>query len=191
MEIARTQGRWTHAPTSVRETADGWAATAAEGSDAWRHTEYGFVHDSEHALVAPFAPGEAMEVDFVAAFDRQFDQAGLFVRATDERWVKAGVEFADGALQAGCVVTDGRSDWSVAPVPEWNKRVVTVRASRSDDAITLRIAVDGAEFRLLRLVPFAAELVAEAGPFMCAPTRAGLEVEFRGWRRGPGDASLH
>lgn len=184
-------GRWTNAPVAVRSAGEFLLVTAREESDAWRHTEYGFVHDTEHALLAPLGVGEAMEVDFLAAFDQEFDQAGIFVRATEEQWVKAGVEFADGALQAGAVVTNGRSDWSVAPVPEWHGKVVTIRASRSETAITLRIGVDGAELRLLRLLPFGADLQAEVGPLISAPTRAGLEVEFRAWRRGPADASLH
>lgn len=184
-------GRWTHPPVAAEHEGGALVVTAAEGSDAWRRTSYGFVHDSEHALVAPLPVGAAMEVDFVAAFEAQFDQAGLFVTASDERWVKAGVEYADGAPQAGAVVTDGMSDWSVAPVPDWQGRLVTVRASRGDDAITLRIGVDGGPLRLLRLLPFPGDLAAEAGPFACAPTRAGLRVEFRAWRLLDADAALH
>ena len=80
--------------------------TAQEGSDAWRLTSYGFVHDSEHALVAPFPIDTAMEVEFTADFSAQFDQAGIFVRVSAERWVKAGVEFTDGLPFVGAVVTD-------------------------------------------------------------------------------------
>lgn len=184
-------GRWTNEPVTLRFAGESLFATARELSDAWRHTQYGFVHDTEHALVAPFAVGEAIEVDFLVDYDNQFDQAGVFVRAADDHWVKAGVEYSDGAPQAGAVVTAVRSDWSVAPVPDWFGRLVTVRVSRSDDALTFRIGLAGSELRLLRLVPFGGDLVAEAGPFLCAPTRAGLEVEFRGWRRGAADASLH
>ena len=175
----------------MREAGASLFVTAREESDAWRHTEYGFVHDSEHALVAPFAVGDAMEVDFVASFDQEFDQAGIFIRASEEIWTKAGLEYSDGVLQAGAVVTNVNSDWSVAPVPEWHGNVVTIRASRSQTAITLRIGVGGSDLRLLRLLPFNGELAAEAGPMMCGPTRAGLEVEFRQWRRGVADASLH
>ena len=30
-----------------------------------------------------------------------------------------------------------------------------------------------------------------AGPYCCAPTRAGLVVRFTNWSTGPADASLH
>jgi regulation of enolase protein 1 (concanavalin A-like superfamily) len=165
--------------------------TAAQGSDAWRVTSYGFVHDSEHALVVPFANGSAMEVEFTAAFREQFDQAGLFVSVSAERWIKAGLEYADGAVQLGAVVTDGVSDWSLAPVPDWADRRITVRASRDGDAITLRVGVSGGPLQLVRLIPFPPDLVAAAGPFVCAPSRAGLQVPVHGWRVTEPDDGLH
>ena len=57
----------------------------------------------------PFLTNSAIEVEFTASFSEQFDQAGVFVRASGERWVKAGVEFADGLPHPGAVVTDSRS----------------------------------------------------------------------------------
>jgi regulation of enolase protein 1 (concanavalin A-like superfamily) len=62
--------------------------------------------------------------------------AGIFIRVSAEQWVKAGVEYADGSLQFGAVVTDGSSDWSLAPVPDRLGRRVLVRASRTGDAAT-------------------------------------------------------
>ncbi|MGD8193423.1 DUF1349 domain-containing protein [Herbiconiux sp. P18] len=184
-------GRWTTAPTATEERDGDLLVTAVEGSDAWRHTSYGFVHDTEHALLAPFAVGTAVEVEFTAGFAAQFDQAGVFVRASEETWVKAGVEFADGQLQLGAVVTDGRSDWSVAPVPGWLGSRVLIRVSRGDDALTVRAAVDGGALHLVRLLPFAGGLEAEAGPLVCAPSRADLTVAFHAWRTTPADTALH
>ncbi|KZE88569.1 DUF1349 domain-containing protein [Microbacterium sp. TNHR37B] len=189
--IAWSEGSWTTAPVAVAEDGSSLRVTAVEGSDAWRHTAYGFVHDTEHALVAPFPVGSAMEVEFHADFQEEFDQAGLFVRTDEERWMKAGVEYADGVLGLGAVVTDIRSDWSIAPVPEWSGRRIRVRVSRGVDALTLRAAADDEEFRLVRVVPYAGERNASAGPFVCAPTRAGLEVTFTAWRQTAADAALH
>jgi hypothetical protein len=185
------EGTWTHPPLAAERRGDDVAVTAAEGSDAWRHTAYGFVHDTEHALLHPLAVGEAMEVDFTADFSEQFDQAGLFIRLDAERWVKAGVEFADGMLGAGAVVTDGGSDWSVGAVPQWQGRRIRIRVSRGPDALTVRGGVAGDELRLLRLAPFDGSTDASAGPFACAPSRAGLTVVFHQWRLTPADASIH
>ena len=129
---------WLNPPPHVARDGDDLLVTAAEGSDFWRTTSYGFVHDTGHALLTDFPDRTAAEVTFVADFSAQFDQAGLLVRADAEQWVKAGVELSDGVLQLGAVVTRGVSDWSVAPVPEWLGQTVTVRASREGDALTVR-----------------------------------------------------
>lgn len=189
-EKSWSAGRWTTPPVAAVERDGDLLVTAADGSDAWRTTAYGFIHDSEHALLAAFPDGSAVEVDFTATFSEQFDQAGVFVRASEERWIKAGVEFADGDTQVGAVVTNGVSDWSLAPVP-WAGQRITVRLSRSGDAIAIRAGRTGEPFRLVRVVPFEPDLVAEAGPFVCAPTRAALTVPFHGWRTTPPDRSLH
>lgn len=191
VRIEWASGRWSHAPGSVVEDGESLLVTAVEGSDAWRETSYGFVHDNEHALLAPLPIDRAVEVRFLADYDRQFDQAGVFLRASGTTWVKAGVECADGVLQVGAVVTAPKSDWSVAPVPEWFGRPVTIRVSRSGDALTIRARVDDEPMRLVRVVPLAPELAVEAGPFTCAPTRAGLTVRFLSWEVGPADAALH
>ncbi|MFN8137315.1 MAG: DUF1349 domain-containing protein [Propionicimonas sp.] len=187
--VAWTEGAWTHPPVAVEADGDALAVTAVEGSDAWRHTAYGFVHDDEHTLLAPLEVGEAVEVVIETTFTGEFDQAGVFVRADDETWMKAGLEFADGALNLGAVVTLGRSDWSVAPV-DWNGRRVTVRVSRGEDALVVRARVDDEPFRLVRVAPFPAG-PASAGPFLCAPTRAGFTARFLDWRLTDADASLH
>ncbi len=189
--IAWAQGRWTNQPVETYVDGDDLVVTAAEGSDAWQKTSYGFVHDTEHALVAPFDEGTAFEVSFTPRFTNEFDQAGLFVRADDEHWIKAGIEFSDGVPQLGAVVTDNYSDWSAAPVPEWNERRVTVRASWSGDAITIRARVDNEPFRFVRLAHWAPAASVEGGPLVCGPTRAGLSVRFHSWQSGPADDSLH
>ena len=185
------EGRWTTPPAAVHHDGDALVVEAVASSDAWRTTSYGFVHDTEHALVAPLAPGTAMEVSFTGDFAEQFDQAGVFVRVSDEEWIKAGVEFADGALQLGAVVTHRFSDWSVAPVPDWSGGPITIRVSRAGDAVTVRARSGENPFRLVRVAYLAPDAHAEAGPLVCAPTRAGLTVRFATWTIGPADASLH
>ena len=140
-DIPWSDGRWTHEPEGVEERDGDLLVTAVEGSDAWRTTSYGFVHDSEHALLAPLPQDSAVEVELTTAFTEQFDQGGVLVRVDSEHWVKAGVEYSDGACQLGAVVTAPVSDWSVAPVPEWTGRRVLVRVSRSGDALTVRAGV--------------------------------------------------
>lgn len=189
--IPWNQGVWTNDPVDVATGLDGLRVTAREGSDAWRITSYGFVHASEHALLTRFEPGTGMEVQFRLDFSRQFDQAGIFVKSDEVTWVKAGVELSDGEESLGAVVTQGASDWSLCPVPHWAGRLVTIRASRSDSALTIRARVDAEPWRLVRVAPSDGEAEVMAGPFCCAPSSADLTVQFTSWRATPADVSLH
>ncbi|MFE5670286.1 DUF1349 domain-containing protein [Agromyces sp. NPDC056523] len=187
-------GRWTRDPVAVRADGDGIVVEAAAGSDFWRTTHYGFVHDDGHALLAPWPTDAAVEVSFdTSTLDGLYDQAGLMLQAGDEVWVKAGIEMNDGVPHVGAVVTNRVSDWSLAPVPDWAGRIVTIRASRSGvegDAVTLRARADEGEWRTIRVAPFDAD-AATAGPLVCAPMREGLNVRFTRWAFVAPDVDLH
>lgn len=190
-DIEWTSGEWTTPPVRHEVRPDGLHVEAQEGSDAWRITSYGFIHDTEHALLAPFPPESAVEVTFLSDFSAQFDQAGVFIRADAETWIKAGIERSDGVDSLGAVTTRGSSDWSLSPVPDWHGRLVTIRASRSGDAVTIRARVDEEPWRMVRVTPLSPDVIVSAGPFCCAPTRSGLTVQFTAWRATEADASLH
>jgi uncharacterized protein len=189
--VAWNDGEWLNAPVSVVDDGDELLVTAAEGSDFWRTTSYGFIHDNGHALLRPLADGKAVEVSWVLEYVEQFDQAGVLVRADESTWIKAGVEFCDGDAQLGAVVTCEVSDWSVAPVGDWFNELVTVRASLSGDAVTIRARVGSGAWRLVRVAPWPPGVAALAGPMVCAPTRAGLTVRLVSWHEGPADTDLH
>jgi len=189
-DVPWESGEWTTTPASSRVEGSDLVVTPRENSDFWQVTSYGFAHDDGHGLLVDLPDGCAVEVSFLADFAEQFDQAGVLVRADATRWVKAGVELADGAPQVGAVVTRGVSDWSAAPFPEWHGREVTVRASRTRDALTVR-AKAGGDWHLVRLAPLDPALAWRAGPFCCSPTHGALEVRFTGFAIGPADAVLH
>lgn len=186
------EGRWTNEPPNVRQAIDALEVEAARGSDFWEKTLYGFQRASGHALLAASEEQTAVEVSFeLAGFDELYDQAGLMLWASPTRWIKAGVELNDRVPCLGAVVTDGYSDWSLASVPEWNGRVVTIRASRSHDAVILRATATGHAWRTIRVARFQSVTVAQAGPFVCAPTRAGFKVRFTRWVVDEADPELH
>ncbi|MGA5818028.1 DUF1349 domain-containing protein [Kitasatospora sp. NPDC094028] len=184
-------GSWLNPPERVEAAGTDLLVTARGHSDFWRTTSYGFVRDDGHALLAGFPPGTATEVSFLADFSTLYDQAGLLIRVDPETWIKAGVELSDGVPQLGAVVTRGLSDWSLAPVPEWHGRTVTIRASRTGDAVTVRARCEDGPWRLVRLAPLAPDAAATAGPFCCSPQRDGLQVRFTRFAQGPADAGLH
>lgn len=190
--VAWSEGRWTTEPVASRRVGEALIVQAAEGSDFWEKTLYGFQRDSGHALLAAWEEGSAVEVSFeLRGFDDLYDQAGVMLWRSPRQWIKAGVEVNDGVLHVGAVVTDGYSDWSLAPVPEWRGQVVTIRASRAEDAVILRATATGQPWRTIRVARLEPGVAAQAGPFVCAPKRAGLEVTFTRWAFEPPDAELH
>ncbi len=184
---------WLNEPPEARVEGPDLLVTTARDTDFWQRTAYGFVHDDGHFLGSPLTAEAAIEVSFEADFEAQFDQAGLMLRAGPETWIKTGVEHADGSLLASVVVTNGMSDWSVAPLPEApDGRALTFRASRKGDAVTVRYRIgDEPPWRLLRVAYLPPEARLQAGPMCCSPQREGLSVRFAPVRVGPPDASLH
>lgn len=189
--IAWSEGSWRNPPSETDSTEGVLSARSGDHTDMWRHTSYGFVHDSGHALLAPLEDGEAMECDVEANYQHQFDQAGLMVFASATQWIKCGIEYSDGLAQLGAVVTREVSDWSAAPVPDWATGVTSFRVSRSADALTIRAKRVGEDWQLVRLAPIDASQKWQAGPYLASPTREGFEVRFSRWQRGPADSTLH
>jgi regulation of enolase protein 1 (concanavalin A-like superfamily) len=183
-------GQWINPPVASATSPSGFLVTTVYESDFWRNTSYGFVHDSGHALLVDFPDNSAMEVSFILDYTGQFDQAGIIVYSDSQHWIKAGVESADGAPQVGAVVTSINSDWSLAPVPEWMGKEVTVRASRDGDALTIRVRC-GDDNRLVRLAPIEAGLKWRAGLHCASPVSQALDVRFTQWRTGEADLTLH
>jgi regulation of enolase protein 1 (concanavalin A-like superfamily) len=184
-------GIWLHKPPEHRVVDGELVVTTAHESDFWRSTGYDFIHYSGHGLLIDFPPNTAMELEFSARWTHEFDQAGLLLHADEAHWTKAGVEFADGVLGLGAVVTDEKSDWSVGQVPEWMGQRIRVRVSRSRDTITVRARTGIDPWRLVRLAPINPDLTWRAGPLAASPTRAGLEVTFHSWVRVPADDAIH
>ncbi|MEE3918421.1 DUF1349 domain-containing protein [Micromonospora sp. BRA006-A] len=184
-------GTWLNRPERAEPVGGGGLLVEPRGgSDFWRRTSYGFVHDDGSALLAPFPAGSAVEVSFVLDYTAQFDQAGVLVRVDERRWTKAGVEVSDGAPQVGAVVTDEFSDWSVAPVPQWSGREVTVRVSRAGDALTVRARCADEPWRLVRVAARpGGGGVGRAVLLLAQPGRAAGPLHRLA--AGPADAALH
>ena len=191
MRIPWNDGTWLNPPLAADSSSGEFIVTTADQSDFWNRTGYGFTHATGHALLREFPADSAMEVEFSADWTHEFDQAGLFLHADCEHWVKAGVEFADRVLGLGAVVTDGKSDWSVGHVPGWMEQRIRVRVSRTNDAITVRACVPGEPWRLVRLAPIDPALMWRAGPLAASPTRAGLQVTFHSWESAAADTDIH
>lgn len=179
---------WLNPPPDWSAEGDALRVVTGPKTDFWRDTFYGFRRDDGHALLDWRDGAFAATVTFEAGYRTLYDQAGLMLRLSPERWVKAGVEWTDGAPALSCVVTDGRSDWSKRALP--GAGAVTLRLTRWADAGKVEhLGPDGWE--MIRLFPLPPGR-AGVGPMACSPEGGGLEARFTGWRLEPDPArSIH
>jgi regulation of enolase protein 1 (concanavalin A-like superfamily) len=131
-----------HSGTPQHQFEDGGKALTIVPTphlDYWSRTFYSplLIKADAQTLLTPVAADT--EATFETAFTltpcAQFDQAGIMVLIDERTWVKAGIEFTDGAPRLSCVVTnDGFSDWSTQKWPDWdggaNATSIRVRLSK-------------------------------------------------------------
>ncbi|WP_442864137.1 DUF1349 domain-containing protein [Arthrobacter sp. ATA002] len=121
-----------------------------------------------------------MTVTLFGDFTSLYDQAGLMIRIDERIWVKAGVEYSDGALQLTTVITNGTSDWSLSPL-RTNHGEITLRLTRQSSAIHVqyldRYGLIG-RWTSLRLGYLPMTSVCQVGLMACSPERGDLHVGF-------------
>ncbi len=182
---------WFNSPPR-HETADTIVRVlTGPSTDFWRETFYGFVHDNGHFLAARAEGDFTAEVTVRGRYEALYDQAGLMMRLDERRWIKAGIEYTDGAQHFSTVVTRDKSDWSVIRL-EGNPASITVRLTRHAEAVRVQYRLPGQAWQMARLAFLPPEDPVLVGPMCCSPTREGFEVEFEGFRVGAAiDRELH
>lgn len=95
----------------------------------------------------------------------------------ESHWLKAGIEFNDGAPAIGSVLTLGHSDWATGVFPG-NANLFWIRLTRKGDSLRLQYSADGKTWPLLRLAHFPVANKCRVGVMCCTPQRGGLAVNF-------------
>jgi uncharacterized protein len=178
------QCEWLNEPATWVLKDDLLRVTTDASTDFWRRTHYGFVRDSGHCFGTRTAGDFTAQVHIRGGFESLYDQAGLMVRVDEANWVKAGVEFTDGALRLSSVLTTGQSDWAVGSGLT-TAGEFWLRATVSKGVLKLQFSTDGKMWPLLRLAPFPVAQSYFVGPMCCTPERAGLVVDFADFEVGP------
>lgn len=189
--VSFESGAWLNRPSTTTVGPDELVMVTDAKTDFWRDTFYGFTRDTGHALL--FEQGESFtaELRIRGRYEHLYDQAGLMVRIDERRWVKAGVEFTDGRTHLSTVVTDGRSDWSVAGL-DGDLSDVRLRVTVAGASLRVQASTDTATWPLLRLAPFPGADRYQVGPMAATPERAGFRVAFSEFRCGPASTTpLH
>ncbi|MGH1483433.1 MAG: DUF1349 domain-containing protein [Geminicoccales bacterium] len=185
------QGHCLNPPPAWSIENERLSATTGEKTDFWQKTFYGFERDDGHFLGISVPDAFTASIHVSDKFEQLYDQAGLMLRADHQTWIKTGVEFTDGMLHLGAVVTLGTSDWSVTLPPKpitdfW------LRLTVQNHAVRIQYSTDAKTWPLLRLANFPTDQPLQVGPMLCSPERSGLEVAFDQFSLGsPIDTDLH
>ncbi|WP_321798966.1 DUF1349 domain-containing protein [Caballeronia sp. J97] len=180
------QCRWINEPAQWRIESDTLFVATDINTDFWRNTHYGFVRDNGHVFAASVNGDFTAEVAVDGDFSALYDQAGLMVRESAQRWIKCGAEYNDGALTFSTVLTDGSSDWSLGARANANR--FQLRMTIAQGVLKVQCSADERNWTLMRLAPFqSSEANARwlVGPMCCTPERGGLTVRFSDFRIGP------
>jgi hypothetical protein len=177
--------RWLNEPADWQGDGSALELRTGDTTDFWRKTFYGFVRDNGHAYLRAISSDFTASAVVVGDYRELYDQAGLFLRIDETRWIKAGIEYTDGLMHFSVVVTNGASDWSVIPLHDATPAdPLSVRLTRHDDAVRVQFSIDGGPWQMARLCPFPAD-DAEVGVMACSPQRAGFSASFRDIKIGP------
>lgn len=182
--------RWINEPQQWRCNDGRLDVVTDSQTDFWCRTWYGFERFSGHVFAADMADDFTFQTRVRADFSTLYDQAGIMLLSDERHWLKAGIEFNDGAPAIGSVLTLEHSDWATGPFPG-DPREFWLRLTRKGEALRLQYSTDGLHWPLLRLGYFPSG-PAKVGVMCCTPERRGLAVEFSAISLTPAnDKALH
>jgi uncharacterized protein len=174
---------WLNPPAFVHQIGETLIVTTADRTDFWRETFYGFTRDNGHFLHAPVIGDFTAEVTVQGDYETLYDQAGLMLRLSPSHWIKAGIEYTDGAPVFSTVVTSGQSDWATMPLP-FDASTIRLRLTRHAEAIRVQVAQPGGHWIMARLAYLPPTDPAQIGIMACAPERSGFVARFSGFSVG-------
>jgi regulation of enolase protein 1 (concanavalin A-like superfamily) len=131
-----------------------------------------------------------------AAWSNLYDQGGLVfvlptagVEPTDQRWIKTGIEFYEGAPYVSTVAADRWADWSLVQAGIHDGKVTLEMERKKDDDTLWIFIVDGQTRIPIREITWALSETSVqdcwVGVYAATPTvteeNGALDVQFEGW----------
>lgn len=167
---------WINEPAIWHYRNNTLSVVTDDHTDFWCQTWYGYERFSGHIYATKVSGNFTFQVKIRADFNTLYDQAGIMLMSDEQHWLKAGIEYNDGAPAIGSVLTLLKSDWATGkfladPSEFW------LRLTREGEALRLQYSSDGVYWPLLRLCHFPSGPV-KIGVMCCTPERSGLAVEF-------------
>jgi uncharacterized protein len=169
--------RWLNEPADWQVRNDQLSVQVSPKTDFWRKTHYGFTHDSGHFFFRTVPGDFIVQVRFRGEYVSLYDQGGLMLRASEEYWMKCGIEYVDDVQQASVVVTNEYSDWSVTPLV-MNPKDVCFRIKKQESSFEVFYSVDGDKFAMLRTTYLRCHDDLQVGIMCAAPQGSGFRMVF-------------
>jgi regulation of enolase protein 1 (concanavalin A-like superfamily) len=169
--------QWLNPPSKWEIQADRLSVDVSANTDFWRKTHYGFIRDNGHFLYKQVSGDFVVQVRLQGDYVATYDQGGLMLRASDQYWVKCGIEYVDGIQQASAVVTNDFSDWSVIPL-KTNPREVWFRVARQDCSLEIFYSLNGHDYTMSRTAYLKCSRGLNAGIMCAAPQGPGFHINF-------------
>lgn len=177
---------WTRSPKDCVIRDGRVEITTLPHTDLWQRTYYHFRNDN-----APVLQTETDEryFSFIVKTDfsggaRRFDQCGVVMYLDSENWLKASVEYENGAFQhLGSVVTNGGySDWATTEIPG-DVTSMWYRLSRRGDDYRIECSDDGVQFRQMRVCHMQkGDGKIRFGIYACSPEESSFTAVFTDMR---------
>ena len=168
---------WLNAPGKWEIQDDRLSVEVSPNTDFWRKTHYGFVRDSGHFFFRQISGDFAVQVRVRGNYASLYDQGGLMLRASDQYWLKCGIEYVEGVQQASAVVTNDFSDWSVTPL-ETNPEEVWFRVKRRDCSVEVFYSLDGSDYTMTRTAYLQSSRDIDMGVMCAAPQGPGFHISY-------------
>lgn len=156
-------------------------------TDLWKRTYYGFSKINAPFYYIDREGNFTFSLRVLSETVNTYDQAGLFLMANEDHWVKASVEFenAEFSRLGSVVTTAGYSDWASVDIPpaiapKW------FRISRLSNDFLLEVSDDGTNFTQMRLfhLPGAPRIV-RVGAYACSPGNSSFKTHFSEFQISP------
>lgn len=164
-------------------------------TDFWKRTYYNpeIIKDNGHLLhLVVKQANSIIETSFELTAVNQFDQAGIMIRVDGDHWIKAGLEYVDGACFMSCVVTNNWSDWSTQA---WNSNKLALRIHKIQDDYVIESKLPSGspdEWKFVRICHLDSRGNAvKIGLYCCSPTKEGMSVVFDQLSIQHSDGSYH
>ncbi|MFZ0710404.1 MAG: DUF1349 domain-containing protein [Terrimicrobiaceae bacterium] len=169
--------RWLNPPARWEIQEDRLSVEVSPDTDFWRKTHYGFIRDSGHFFFKEVTGDFVVQVRVRAGYAFLYDQGGLMLRASDQYWMKCGIEYVDGTQQASAVVTNDFSDWSVRPL-KTKPEEVWFRVKRQDVSLEVFYSLNGVDYIMLRTAYLKSPPNLDVGVMCAAPQGPGFPITF-------------